>query len=158
MGKDRTCNECSLVQFSDWLDKFVDDLSQYQDENTLLDRILAKSREITNADAGTIFLVDGEDLLFAYTHNDSLFSVNTASKFAYSSARLPINTHSIAGYAACTGELLNLADVRALPSGLPFSFRDDFDKVTGYRTESMLVVPFHGLGRSDQLHAYRRQC
>jgi len=143
MGKDRTCNECSLVQFSDWLDKFVDDLSQYQDENTLLDRILAKSREITNADAGTIFLVDGEDLLFAYTHNDSLFSVNTASKFAYSSARLPINTHSIAGYAACTGELLNLADVRALPSGLPFSFRDDFDKVTGYRTESMLVVPFH---------------
>lgn len=143
MPRQQACGECGLVQFSDWLDRFLDDLSQYQDENTLLDRILAKSREITRADAGTIFLVDGENLLFAYTHNDSLFSVNTASKFAYSSARLPINPHSIAGYAACTGEMLNIVDVRALPKDLPFSFRDDFDKATGYRTESMLVVPFH---------------
>ena len=143
MDSGRACSVCGMIQYSDWLDRFLDDLSQYQDENTLLDRILAKSREITRADAGTIFLVDGEDLLFAYTHNDSLFSVNTASKFAYSSARLPINPHSIAGYAACTGEILNLADVRALPPGLPFAFREDFDKATGYRTESMLVVPFH---------------
>lgn len=143
MAQSRSCTDCGLVQYSDWLDRFLDDLSQYQDENTLLDRILAKAREITKADAGTIFLVDGEDLLFAYTHNDSLFSVNTASKFAYSSARLPINQHSIAGYAAFTGEMLNLADVRSLPPGLPFSFREDFDKATGYRTESMLVVPFH---------------
>ena len=37
--------------------------------------------------------------------------------------------------------MLNLADVRALPPGLPFSFREDFDKATGYRTESM-----HGAG------------
>ena len=142
MAKTRSCTECGLVQYSDWLDRFLDGLLQYQDENTLLDRILAKAREITRADAGTIFLVDGEDLLFAYTHNDSLFSVNTASKFAYSSARLPINPNSIAGYAAFTGEMLNIADVRALPPGLPFSFREDFDKATGYRTESMLVVPF----------------
>ncbi|NCB22800.1 MAG: HD domain-containing protein [Deltaproteobacteria bacterium] len=143
MNKKRSCTDCGLVQYSDWLDRFLDDLSQYQDENTLLDRILAKAREITLADAGTIFLVDGDDLLFAYTHNDSLFSVNTASKFAYSSARLPINPHSIAGYAAFTGEMLNLANVRALPPGMPFAFRDDFDKTTGYHTESMLVVPFH---------------
>ena len=142
MAKTRSCTECGLVQYSDWLDRFLDGLLQYQDENTLLDRILAKAREITRADAGTIFLVDGEDLLFAYTHNDSLFSVNTASKFAYSSARLPINPNSIAGYAAFTGEMLNIADVRALPPGLPFFFREDFDKATGYRTESMLVVPF----------------
>ena len=143
MAKNRACGDCGLVQYSDWLDRFLDNLSQYQDENTLLDRILAKAREITRADAGTIFLVDGDELLFAYTHNDSLFSVNTASKFAYSSARLPINPNSIAGYAACTGEMLNLADVRSLPPGLPFSFREDFDKATGYHTESMLVAPFH---------------
>lgn len=143
MRRARACRRCGMVQLSDWLDRFLDNLSQYQDENTLLDRILAKAREITRADAGTIFRVDGADLLFAYTHNDSLFSVNTASKFAYSSARLPINPHSIAGYAACTGEMLNLENVRALPPGLPFSFQEDFDKATGYRTESMLVVPFH---------------
>ena len=139
---DRACGECGVIQYSDWLDSFLDDLSQFQDENTLLDRILAKAREISSADAGTIFLVDGESLLFAYTHNDSLFSVNTASKFAYSSARLPITPQSIAGYAAVTGEMLNIKDVRALPPGLPFSFRDDFDKATGYHTQSMLVVPF----------------
>ena len=139
----RNCDGCDLVQFSDWLDKFLDNLSQFQDENSLLDRILAKAREISLADAGTIFLVDGDELLFAYTHNDSLFSVDVASKFAYSSARLPITPKSIAGYAAITGETLNLANVRALPDGAAYAFRDDFDRATGYRTQSVLTVPFH---------------
>ena len=51
--------------------------------------------------------------------------------------------HSIEGYSAVTGETLNLADVRALRPGVPFSFNEDFDRNTGYHTQSMLVVPFH---------------
>jgi len=138
----RACGECGVIQFSNWLDSFLDELTQYLDEATLLDCILAKAREISRADAGTVFLVDGANLQFAYTHNDSLFSVSTASKFAYSSTRFPITHRSIAGYAAATGETLNLGDVRALRPELPFSFTEDFYHAWGYSTQSMLVVPF----------------
>jgi phosphoribosyl 1,2-cyclic phosphodiesterase len=67
---------------SDWLLLFLEEIARYRDESAILDRILAKAREITYADAGTIFLVDSGELVFAYTHNDSLFSVDSAHKNA----------------------------------------------------------------------------
>ncbi|MDR0827756.1 MAG: HD domain-containing protein [Desulfovibrio sp.] len=127
---------------SEWRRRFVHEISRYQDENAILDRILEKAREITYADAGTIFLIEDDELVFAYTHNDSLFSANSAHKYAYSTMRMPISTKSIAGYVAATGETLNLADARCLPSDVPYSFNDSFDKSTGYITRSMLTVPF----------------
>ncbi|MDL2210731.1 HD domain-containing protein [Desulfovibrio sp. OttesenSCG-928-O18] len=132
-----------ITQGSDWLDKFLDDLSRYQDESTILDRILAKAREITRADAGTVFLAEGDELVFSYTHNDTLYSMDKVYRHAYSTLRLPISEHSIAGYAAVTGKTLNIADVRALDPGVPYAFNGDFDESTGYRTCSMLTVPFH---------------
>ena len=127
---------------SDWMLRFLDELSRYKDENVTLDRILAKARTVTNADAGTIFLVDDGELVFAYTHNDSLFSVSEAYKYAYTAQRLPISEDSIAGYVAATGMPLNLDDVRQLSPDAPYRFNDKFDKNTGYRTRSMLAVPF----------------
>jgi phosphoribosyl 1,2-cyclic phosphodiesterase len=131
---------------SDWLLIFLEELVRYRDESAILDRILAKAREITHADAGTIFLSDGSDLIFAYTHNDSLFSVDSAHKYAYANIRLPIDEKSIAGYTAVTGTPLNIADVRALPDGVPYSFNNSFDDSTGYRTCSVLVIPFFNNG------------
>ena len=127
---------------SDWLLLFLEEIARYRDLNTVLDAILAKAREITHADAGTIFLAEGDDLVFAYTHNDSLFPVDKAYKYAYASVRLPVSRQSIAGYAALSRDSLNLADVRRLPPGAPYRFNGDFDKSTGYRTVSMLTLPF----------------
>ena len=127
---------------SEYLFQFLETLSSYRDTNVILDRILAKAREITHADAGTIFLVEGEELLFAYTHNDSLFSADDAHKYAYSTIRMPISKTSIAGYVATTGSSLNLADVRSLPPGAPYSFNEAFDRKTGFVTRSMLTLPF----------------
>jgi HD-GYP domain-containing protein (c-di-GMP phosphodiesterase class II) len=127
---------------SDWLLLFLEEIARYRDVNAVLDRILAKAREITHADAGTIFLVEGNDLVFAYTHNDSLFPVDNSYKYAYATARMPMLKHSIAGYAALAKDSLNLADVRRLPPGAPYSFNSSFDERTGYRTVSMLTLPF----------------
>jgi HD-GYP domain-containing protein (c-di-GMP phosphodiesterase class II)/phosphoribosyl 1,2-cyclic phosphodiesterase len=129
-------------QRSDWLLAFLDELSRYRDEKAILDRILAKAREITRADAGTIFLAEGGDLVFAYMHNDSLFSVNSAYKYAYSTSRLPISTASIVGCVAFTGQYLNVADVDAPPPGAPYAFNRGLDESTGYRTRSVLALPF----------------
>ncbi|MDR2489454.1 MAG: HD domain-containing protein [Desulfovibrio sp.] len=127
---------------SDWLILFLEEISRYRDINAVLDRILAKAREITHADAGTIFLAEGDELVFAYTHNDSLFPVENAYKHAYAAVRMPVSTYSIAGYVALSKISLNLADVRCLPFGVPYGFNSAFDESTNYRTVSMLTLPF----------------
>jgi HD-GYP domain-containing protein (c-di-GMP phosphodiesterase class II)/phosphoribosyl 1,2-cyclic phosphodiesterase len=126
---------------SDRLLRFMEELSTYKDTSSVLDRILAKARKITHADAGTIFLVEGEELVFAYTHNDSLFSTDEAHKYAYAAIRLPVSEKSIAGYVAATSKPLNLPDVRSLPPGAPYAFNDAFDRKTGFVTKSMLTLP-----------------
>ena len=131
------------VHSSEWEREFWDELSRYKEEHAILDRILAKAREITNADAGTVFLIEKDELVFAYSHNDSLYTNGNAHKQAYTSLRLPITADSIAGYAAATGETLNLADVRDLPANVPYRFNAEVDAVSGYITCSMLTVPLH---------------
>ncbi|MDL2290830.1 HD domain-containing protein [Desulfovibrio sp. OttesenSCG-928-F20] len=127
---------------SNWLNEFIDSLSVFKEESVLLDRILQKTREITNADAGTFFLADDDDLVFAYSHNDTLFPKGTGTnKSAYVNMRLPITMESIAGYTAVTGQSLNLHDVHSLPAGVPYQFNDSFDKKTGYYTRSVLTMP-----------------
>jgi len=131
----------------DRLFQFLEELSSYRDERVVLDRILAKAREITRANAGAVFLVEGEDLVLAYLHNDSLFSVNEAHRHAYSSLRLPIDEdNSIVSYVAATGQPLNLPDVRALPLDANYCFNDALDRQTGYTTVSTLALPFMDSG------------
>ena len=132
---------------SDWLQLFINSLSKYKEETVLLDRILFKAREITHADAGTFFLAEGNDLVFAYAHNDSLFSADKARKSIYMSTRLPISRKSIAGYTASTGKSLNLPDVYALPKDVSYTFNASFDQKSGYHTKSVLAVPMYSRNR-----------
>ena len=134
---------------SSWLVTFINSLSRYKEETALLDRILFKTREITRADGGTFFLVDGNELVFAYAHNDTLFSESVVRKSAYVTMRLPIDRSSIAGYTAITGDTLNLPDVYALPEDAPYHFNSSFDTKSGYRTHSVLAVPMRS--RSGKL-------
>lgn len=137
------------IYTSNWLQEFIDRIGQYREESVILDTILKKTREVTSADAGTVFLLYGNELVFSYTHNDSLFPANESSKYAYASIRLPCTTESIAGYSAVTGKTLNLPDVRQLPADAPYSFNDSFDDKTGYRTKSTLTIPL--LGKNKRL-------
>jgi HD-GYP domain-containing protein (c-di-GMP phosphodiesterase class II) len=118
-------------------------LSAQRDINKLLDLILAKCREITAADAGSLYLViRGKDyensaddqLSFELTQNDSV--TVPFEKFA-----MPLNDTTIAGYAALSGQLVNVGDAYHLPPGSPFKVGRSFDQKSGYRTKSMLVVP-----------------
>ena len=114
-------------------------LSTQRDTEPLLNLILQKSREITTSDAGSLYLVEENEqgekhLRFKLTQNESL-------KLPFTEFTMPINASSIAGYVALTGESLHLEDVYEVPPSLPFRFNSTFDKESGYRTKSMLVVP-----------------
>jgi len=111
-----------------------------RDPDKLLVRILEQARHLTNSDAGSLYLVEpdeagGKRLRFKLSQNDSLPDLPLVQ------FTLPINTSSLAGYAAHTGEPLALPDAYTIPAEKPFSFNRSFDERTGYRTMSMMVVP-----------------
>ncbi len=121
----------------------VEQLGNIKDLDALLDRVLLEARRLTNADAGSIFLVDSTDnkvLNFSYIHNDTLFT-SPINKYIYSSQTLPINNKSIAGYVALTGEPVILDDVHDIPPDRPFGFNRAFDIKSGYRTKAVMAVP-----------------
>ncbi len=105
----------------------------------LLDLILAKSREITCSDAGSVYLIDRSEhepqLIFKAVQTDSL--PNLGFKFA----SLSLDGESLAGYVATTGENLNIPDAYALPCNVTYKFDRYFDREFGYRTVSVLVLP-----------------
>lgn len=119
----------------------IEELSTLKDVDAILDKVLGEAREMTRADAGSIYLVEGDHLRFSYVHNDTLFRGPEANRHLYTDLSLPINKQSIVGYAAMTGETLAIADVYDLTGDEPYSFNKKFDEDTGYRTGSMLTMP-----------------
>jgi HD-GYP domain-containing protein (c-di-GMP phosphodiesterase class II) len=113
-------------------------LSSQRDVRELLNLILAKAREITGADAGSLYLVEDEgesrQLRFMLTQNDSLV-------FPFKEFTLPLAEDSMAGYTALRGKVVNFADAYHIPPEMPFHFNDHYDRESGYRTKSLLTLP-----------------
>jgi HD-GYP domain-containing protein (c-di-GMP phosphodiesterase class II) len=113
-------------------------LASEQNLDRLLDLILSSARELLDAEAGSLYLVDEQngkrELVFAHTQNAKV-------SLPYHQFRMPISKGTLAGFAAVTGESLNLEDVYKLPEDAPYHFSDAFDRQARYRTVSMLVVP-----------------
>ena len=107
----------------------------------LLALILEKCRYVTGADAGSIYVVEGDSpeitermLRFSHTQNDSV-------SFDSREFRIPVSERSMSGYVALKRTLLNIADVYDLPADAPYGFDATFDRAIGYRTQSMLCAP-----------------
>jgi HD-GYP domain-containing protein (c-di-GMP phosphodiesterase class II) len=112
-------------------------LSAEKDLSALLKTILTTARTFTKADAGSLYLVEGEDrskLRFVLAQNDSL-------EVPFVERILEISSKTIVGYAASTLRTLNLEDVYHIPEGSDFSFSTKFDESVGYRCKSMIVIP-----------------
>ncbi|MBF0501680.1 MAG: GAF domain-containing protein [Candidatus Riflebacteria bacterium] len=111
-------------------------LSSEKDPDRLLNLILSKSREISESDAGSLYLVESEkNLRFKLTQNASLdWQVSQ-------NLLMPIDENSISGYVAHMGQPVNLLDAYFIPDSFRFTFNRSFDEKSGYRTRSMLAVP-----------------
>lgn len=117
-------------------------INKIQDLDFLLEEILAGARRTCNADAGSIYLIEGNRLFFRYSQNDTLSKdLPEGEKLVYSIFSMPISNQSISGYVANTGNLVNLADAYSIPPDSPFRFDISYDKISGYRTTSMLTLP-----------------
>ena len=130
----------NLLQISHKLN-YTDDL------DSVLERILTEARSLTESEAGTIYLRDGDELVFEHTQNDLLFTSNLDNKNNYLSQRIPVTDSSIAGFVALNslkGEgkdtVLNFPDVYDLSNTYPFQFDKSFDMDNDYRTKSLLAT------------------
>jgi HD-GYP domain-containing protein (c-di-GMP phosphodiesterase class II) len=121
--------------------QIVEKLNQIKDVHALLDAVLLQARQLTRADAGSIYLIENNVLNFSYIHNDTLFSASSSNKYLYTSQTLKIDNHSLAGYVALTGKPLVIDDVYQIPPEMPFRFNHAFDEQSRYRTRSILALP-----------------
>jgi len=116
-------------------------LTTEREIDRLLGLITEKARFVTGADAGSMYIVEGDDpsparrtLRFKLSQNDSV-------SFDSREFTMPISARSISGYVALEQKTLRIDDVYEMPSGSPFGFDRSFDEKVGYRTRSMLVTP-----------------
>lgn len=109
----------------------------------LLEKIVEEARQFTDADAGSLYLREGDLVRFVVSQNDTLRRKfgEDKEKEDFISFTMPISRENIAGYVASSGQILNLEDVYEIPEDKPFRFNRSFDKKTGYRAKSMLIVP-----------------
>ncbi|HOI29386.1 MAG TPA: ATP-binding protein [Melioribacteraceae bacterium] len=94
----------------------------------VLKNIVEVASNLTNADRGTLYLVDRE--------KGELWSL-----IAMGSERKEIRVklgEGLSGFVAKTGEILNIKDARSDPR-----WRSDFDKTSGYVTKTALTFPIH---------------
>lgn len=137
---------CNLEQnHDDKLQKIIEierQLSEIQDVDVLLERILTETRKIVNADAGSIYVLDGKNLKIKYGQNDThLKELPPGTKLPYTSFSFPINEKSICGYVASTKKALNINDVYRISESKPYKFNKNTDLTTDYRTKSMYTLP-----------------
>ena len=129
------------------------ELNGERDIPRLLDLILFKAREISSADAGSIYTVDSPtnnvrdgSIQFRLTQNHSI--KQNLSKFS-----LPVNEGSIVGSACIKAVTINIPDLYKLnenPEDNPFGARHDrtWDQRIGYQSHSMLTVPMFDISHN----------
>lgn len=118
------------------------DLNKIQDLDILLERILREARKAVSADAGTIYIRNGNKLDFKYSQNRTKEKeLPQGQKLIYSFFSLEIDKNSISGYVAATGETLNIPDMYAIDEDAPYNFDPSYDKITNYKTISTLTFP-----------------
>jgi response regulator RpfG family c-di-GMP phosphodiesterase len=118
------------------------ELNQVKDLDILMEHILTEARRVVNADAGSIYIRERDELRFTYTQNATLQKrLPQGAKLIYNIFTIAADKSSIAGYSAVTGQALNIRDVYRLEGEVPYRFDNRFDETAGYKTHSVLAVP-----------------
>ena len=120
----------------------------------LLKLILTRAREITGADAGSIYVVEESKsdiqsdgwVHFKITQNESVYQ--NLNEF-----KLPINGSSIVGSSVVHGTEINIPDLYSLKENSPnnpYNLKHDrtWDLKLGYECHSMLTLPMYDISHN----------
>ena len=125
-------------------------LSTEDDINVIFELIMDEAKNITNADGRTLYMIsdDGKTMKFEIMATDSMnFSQGGTTGVEITIPPMQLfnedgtpNHSSIVAYSANTGKIVNIKDAYK-EKGFDFTGAKNFDKNTGYRTQSVLSVP-----------------
>jgi len=145
-------NKNSYITYDDQIKRLIQigvALSGEKDINRLLEIIVEEARKLTNADAGTLYIMsdDETELRFSIIQNNSLkISMGgTGSLITWPPVQLTnsdgsVNKAHVCAFSAISGKTISIEDVYDA-EGFNFMGTKKFDKNTGYRSKSMLVSP-----------------
>ena len=119
-------------------------LSAEHDINKLLEMIVDEARHFTNADAGTLYMMENQKLVFRILQNESLKIRKGGTGDKVELPPVPLLKTNVSAYVALTRESVNIADVYEA-QGFDFTGPRKYDQATGYRSKSMLVVPMQNI-------------
>lgn len=124
-------------------------LSSEKNLNKLLEVIVTEARSFTNCDAGTLYRVNEKKKALTFeimqTESTGYYAGGTTDN-KITVPPVPLekegdpNYSNVSAYVALTGEVVNIPDVYEA-EGFDFTGPKKYDEMTGYRTQSMLVIP-----------------
>ena len=126
-------------------------LSAEKDFNRLLETIVVESQNITHADGGTLYLLEGKQLRFFILRNTSLnlaIGGTTGAPIPFAPLELydesgQPNHHHVATHVALSRQRINIPDAYETEE-FDFSGTKTYDSTTGYRSKSFLTIPIEG--------------
>ena len=125
------------------MQKFLDvslALSAERDREKLLSSILDTAIELTNCDAGTLYLMEDDGLHFCrmVTLSQGIRQGGHADPITL--PPVPLEPAYVCSWSALNNQSINVSNVRT-DSRFDFSGSLRYDAMTGYHTQTMLVVP-----------------
>ncbi len=118
-------------------------LSAERDPNRLLDRILSDVMELARCDGGTLYLLDGDVLRFKIMRTDSLGTHAGGDGRDPDLPPVKLRKENVCALSLLEDRTVCIRDVYHDPTA-DFSGPIAYDAMTGYHTQSMLVVPLKG--------------
>lgn len=116
-------------------------LTSEHDYAKLLEQILSEAMDISNCDAGTLYIIRNKKLEFMIMRNNSLgvYQGGNGEPIAMMPP-LEIDGKSVSSYVVINRKPVNIEDVYTDKS-FDWQGPKKYDAITGYRTKSQLVVP-----------------
>ena len=149
------------------LEKLIDlslMLSEERSYTSLLEKITDSGLDLAECEAISVYRIKGDYLEFITSRNKNMNSSTKSSRpndnhsqnktnqseSKIESSKLlgnviPIDENTIAGYCARHGSVISIEDVYEISSDKPYKFNPTFDKMYGFRTQSMMVIPMNDL-------------
>ena len=127
-------------------------LSAEKDFNRLLETLVVEAQKVTNADAGTLYLLENNALRFVILRTTSLnITMGGTSGRDILFEPVPLyrqggseNYANVASYAALKHQKVVVADAYETSANFDFSGTKAFDARSGYRSQSFLTIPLEG--------------
>jgi len=116
------------------------EVTSEHDREALLSRILDSAMDCAHSDAGTLYLLEDDGLHFCRMVTRSMGVRQGGHDAPITLPPVPLEPKYVAAWVALNNKPINVADVHT-DTHFDFTGSIRYDAMTGYRTQSMLVVP-----------------